>query len=94
MTDGGQYGSIPAAGQGDHWPTAVASLTVGLAFFSLLFDPLCPLHRRCTAWMLSGLDVVGNDLVAVGKCFVANSAFPALLDNLPVEHLAHLGWAT
>lgn len=37
MTDGGQSRSIPAAGQGDHWPTAVASLIVGLAFFSLWF---------------------------------------------------------
>ena len=27
MTDGGQSGSIPAAGQGDHWPTTVAALT-------------------------------------------------------------------
>jgi hypothetical protein len=37
MTDGGQSRSIPEAGQGDHWPTAVASLIVGLAFFSLWF---------------------------------------------------------
>ena len=27
MTDGGQSGSIPADGQGDHWPTTVAALT-------------------------------------------------------------------
>jgi protein-S-isoprenylcysteine O-methyltransferase Ste14 len=37
MRDGGQSGSVPAAGQEDHWPTAVASLIVGLAFFSLWF---------------------------------------------------------
>ena len=37
MTDGGQSRSIPAVGQGDRWPTAVASLIVGLAFFSLWF---------------------------------------------------------
>ena len=36
MTDGGQCRSIPAVGQGDRWPT-VASLIVGLAFFSLWF---------------------------------------------------------
>ena len=37
MTDGGQSGSVPAIGQGDRWPTAVASLIVGVAFFSLWF---------------------------------------------------------
>ena len=37
MTDGGQSRSIPAAGQGDHWPTTAASLIVGLAFFFLWF---------------------------------------------------------
>jgi len=37
MTDGGRPGSVPAVGQGDRWPTAVASLAVGLAFFSLWF---------------------------------------------------------
>ena len=37
MTNGGQPGSVPAHGQGGHWPTAVASLIVGLAFFSLWF---------------------------------------------------------
>ena len=37
MTNGGQSGSVPAAGQGDRWPTAVASLIVGAAFFSLWF---------------------------------------------------------
>ena len=37
MTNAGQSGSVPAAGQGDRWPTTVASLIVGLAFFSLWF---------------------------------------------------------
>src|SRR3974390_2546970 len=37
MTDGGQSRRLPAAWQGDHWLTAVASLIVGLAFFSLWF---------------------------------------------------------
>ena len=37
MTIGGQSGSVPAVGQGDRWPRAVASLIVGLAFFSLWF---------------------------------------------------------
>jgi len=37
MTDGGQSGNIPAVGQRDRWPTTVASLIVGLAFFSLWF---------------------------------------------------------
>jgi len=37
MTDGGQSESVPAVGQADRWPTAVASLIVGLAFFSLWF---------------------------------------------------------
>jgi len=33
----GQSGSAPAVTRGDGWPTAVASLTVGAAFFSLWF---------------------------------------------------------
>ena len=33
----GQSGSAPAVARGDGWPTAVASLTVGAAFFSLWF---------------------------------------------------------
>ena len=37
MTDGGHSGSVPAVEQGGRWPTAVASLIVGLAFFSLWF---------------------------------------------------------
>jgi len=37
MKDGGQSGSVPAVGQGHRWPTALASLVVGLAFFSLWF---------------------------------------------------------
>lgn len=37
MTNGGQSGSLPAVGQRDRWPTAVASLIVGLTFFSLWF---------------------------------------------------------
>jgi protein-S-isoprenylcysteine O-methyltransferase Ste14 len=37
MTDGGRSGGVPAIGQGDRWPTAVASLIVGAAFFSLWF---------------------------------------------------------
>ena len=37
MTNSGQPGSAPALGHGDHWPTALASLAVGLAFFSLWF---------------------------------------------------------
>ena len=40
----------------------------------------------------SWLDMVGNDFAAVGKWLVADSAFPALLGNLPVEQLAHLRW--
>src|SRR5437899_7089935 len=35
MTNG-QIGSVPG-GHGDRWPTALASLTVGVAFFSLWF---------------------------------------------------------
>ena len=37
MTNGGQPESVPAVEQGDRWPTAVASLIVGLAFFFLWF---------------------------------------------------------
>ena len=33
----GQFGSAPAVAHGDGWPTAVASLAVGAAFFSLWF---------------------------------------------------------
>jgi protein-S-isoprenylcysteine O-methyltransferase Ste14 len=33
----GQLESIPAVAHGDRWPTAVASLAVGAAFFSLWF---------------------------------------------------------
>ena len=40
----------------------------------------------------SWLDMVGDDFTAVGECFVADSALPALLGNLPVEQLAHLSW--
>ena len=40
----------------------------------------------------SWLDVVGNDFTAISKWFVADSALSALLGNLPVEQLAHLGW--
>lgn len=36
--------------------------------------------------------MVGDDLAAVYKWLVADSAFSALLGNLPVEQLAHLGW--
>lgn len=39
----------------------------------------------------SWLDVVGDDLTAIGKGFVTDSALFALLGNLPVEQLAHLG---
>src|SRR5438094_6262616 len=34
---GQQSGSAPAASHGNRWPTAVASLAVGVAFFSLWF---------------------------------------------------------
>ena len=37
MTNSGQSGSVPALGHGNHWTTALASLAVGLAFFSLWF---------------------------------------------------------
>ena len=36
MTDG-QIGNAPAGAHGDHWPTAMASLAVGGAFFALWF---------------------------------------------------------
>jgi protein-S-isoprenylcysteine O-methyltransferase Ste14 len=36
MTDG-RSGSVAAVGHGDGWPTALASLAVGAAFFSLWF---------------------------------------------------------
>jgi protein-S-isoprenylcysteine O-methyltransferase Ste14 len=36
MTNG-QSGSVPAVAHGERWPTAVASLAVGAAFFSLWF---------------------------------------------------------
>ena len=32
-----QSGSVPAVANGDRWPTALASLVVGMAFFSLWF---------------------------------------------------------
>ncbi len=38
------------------------------------------------------LDVVGDYFAAVSKCFVTDTAFPALFGNLPVKQLAHLGW--
>jgi hypothetical protein len=40
----------------------------------------------------SGFDMVGDDLAAVRKYFVADSAFAALLSYLPGKQLAHLGW--
>jgi hypothetical protein len=38
----------------------------------------------------SWLDVVGDDLAAVGKGFVADCALSALLGDLPIEQLPHL----
>ena len=37
MTDGEQSRRVSPVGHGERWPTAVASLIVGLAFFSLWF---------------------------------------------------------
>jgi protein-S-isoprenylcysteine O-methyltransferase Ste14 len=36
MTDG-HFGNVPAVAHGNHWPTAMASLAVGGAFFTLWF---------------------------------------------------------
>ncbi len=47
--------------------------------------PSCGSH---SSW----LDMIGNDLAAVGKSLVADSALSALLGDLPAEQLAHLGW--
>lgn len=40
----------------------------------------------------SGLDMIGNNLAAVCKSLVANSAFAALLGYFAIEQLTHLGW--
>jgi len=42
----------------------------------------------------SWLDVIRHDLTALGERFVADSAFPALFNDLPVEQSAHLRWRT
>lgn len=62
------------------------------SFRSLLF--VAPfVHSLDVVWMIvsscsshsSGFDMVGDDLAALGKRVVADSAFPALLGDLPVE---------
>jgi hypothetical protein len=35
--------------------------------------------------------MIWSDVVVVGELFVADGAFPVLLDNLPVQQLPHLG---
>jgi hypothetical protein len=36
-----------------------------------------------------GIDVVGHDVVVIGEFQMAERAFPALVDDLAVEQLAH-----
>jgi hypothetical protein len=36
-----------------------------------------------------GVDMVGHDVVVIGELYMAERAFPALLDNLAVEQLSH-----
>ncbi len=39
-----------------------------------------------------GLDVVGHDVATIRELFMADCAFPVLLDDLSVQQLSHLGW--
>jgi len=45
----------------------------------------------CTSHAL-GFDMVGNDLAALSKRLVADCAFSALLNDLPVQQFSHLCW--
>jgi len=38
-----------------------------------------------------GILVVGDDIVAIPEVFAAEGAYPALLPNLAVQKLSHLG---
>jgi hypothetical protein len=37
------------------------------------------------------IPMVGHDVVIVGELFIADRALSALLDDFPVQQLAHLG---
>jgi hypothetical protein len=39
-----------------------------------------------------GIPVVWHDIVVVCELFVADCAFPVLLDNLSVQQFPHFGW--
>jgi hypothetical protein len=39
-----------------------------------------------------GLDMVGHNLVVIAKRLVTDCAFPALVSDLTVQQLPHLGW--
>jgi len=38
------------------------------------------------------LSVVWDDVTVISELFVADRAFPVLLDNFVVQKLPHLGW--
>jgi hypothetical protein len=39
-----------------------------------------------------GIPVVRNHIVIISELFVANRAFPILLNDLAIQELPHLGW--
>ena len=39
-----------------------------------------------------GIPMVWDDVAVVRELFVADGAFPVLLDNLPLQEFPHLSW--